>query len=95
MTGREVCVVAPDLGAGGRRLRQEEQIMHRHDLGRVSAGDEQRVRRVDDVSGDPERFDWRPLQSMPEVVQDADRHTPVHDVGAQFGRYPGRRTVLP
>ena len=34
-----VVAVAPDLGTGGRRFRQEEQIVHRYDLSPMPAGD--------------------------------------------------------
>ena len=84
MARRQLRVVSADFSACPLRIEEEEQIVDRHDLRRVSRRDQQRMRGVHDIGVAGERFDGRPLDAMPQVIQYRDGHAAIDDARAQL-----------
>jgi hypothetical protein len=50
---------------------------------------------MDDVRIGPDHFDRRPFQPMPQIIQDPDRHSAVHDLRREFRGESSRWPVFP
>jgi transcriptional regulator of acetoin/glycerol metabolism len=77
-------VVAPDLRVREVGVLEEEEVVQGDDLPRALAGQQQRVRRVDEVQRRADHpVERRPLQPVPGQVQGVHREPAVHqrDVG--------------
>jgi len=84
-------VVAADLGLGQLRVLQEEEVVERDDVLRLPAGDDERMRRMNEVEGDAHQaVEGREAEAVPGEMKELPRHAPVHhrDVGR-----PRRRGV--
>src|SRR5688572_10556557 len=95
MSRGEFSIVTSNLRPGGFRVREEEEIVDRDDLGGGPARNQQWVSRMDDVGLRREALDWWPLAAMPQVIQDADGHSAVDDLRAKFAGQVSARTILP
>ena len=84
MARRELRIVSANFGASPLRLHQVVEIVNRDDLRGASGRNEERMRRMHDVDIACEHLDIRPLGTVPQVVQDGNRHTSVDKSGAKF-----------
>ena len=63
-------IVSANFGARAFRVQKEIEIVNRDDLRGAPGGDQQRMRRMRDVDVACKHLHVRPLDSMPEVVQE-------------------------
>ena len=92
MEWRQLRIVSADFGPGAFRVQKEEEIVDRDDLRRLARGNEKRMRGVDDVDVTRQRLDGRPLEAVPQVVEDRNRQRAIDDA-ERAARARGRATV--